>query len=112
MPTQTTADSHEYHEIVLNTGRLDFEVRAAKEVYVMLHPEPKFEPNKLITFTVGGFDNNRNTIWRNFGVVGIEDNTFPVPARVLNETEYRRFWIKWDARNVWVSDTNDHPNPT
>ncbi len=100
-PSFKTADSAEYKEIVINTGRLDFEVTSVRDTYVAFTPEPKWSKNPIVHLVLGGWGTaKRSAFWWNFGeVTAVEEPEWPVV-----QNEYRRFWVKWDAYNLIVSD--------
>jgi len=98
-PVLTTADSKEFKEIVINSGRLDYEVESYRDAYVLLTPEAEWSRNPIVHVILGAWGSmKRSGIWWNFGeVAAVEEADFPVV-----QNEYRRFWIKWDAYNILV----------
>jgi len=96
LPKFTTADTKEYHDIEINTGRLDFEIQAWHDCYMHLFPDMKMGDEVLIV--IGGWNNGRSS-WL-FG--GAEQGFHrDWEGGAMCEGEYRKYWIKWDATNLY-----------
>jgi len=114
MAVVTTADGAEYKEIVINTGRMDFEMRGHNHCsYVVFTPDAIFDKTKIIHYALGYEYNTKLGFFWNFNL-GVEE----AGSKFVSETEYHRFWCKWDANNFWigrgtnVAATGEYNTPT
>jgi len=97
MPVVKTVDGKEYHEVVINSGRIDFEVCGHRDTCLVLHPEAKFDVGNIFHFGFGcAAAMNGTYFWWNYNEGGHDNDG------MISGTDYRRFWVKWDNNNVWM----------
>jgi len=98
LPNIKTPDSKEYHDVEINTGRMDFELMAGHDCGFCLAPDMKFGDH-VIAF-IGAWNNARSAIFKG-GEIGYNRGDRTQGAGILSENEYRKFWVKWDATNIF-----------
>jgi len=102
LPKFTTADGAEYKDMQINCGRLDFEVSALRDAYIMFTAQPTAARTPAPMHCVLGCGSTkRSAVFFNYQ----EQNPVEEIVPTLSTNEYRRFWCKWDANNFMVTSS-------
>ncbi|XP_072049546.1 uncharacterized protein [Amphiura filiformis] len=106
---QPDAWFHEYVWPKIPTGVTSFyfKLRAAREALVGLSTTDEDVPG-MYSILLGGWDNMRSEIRNGKGNSVFPDNTFETP-NILNEAEYRRFYISFTDDLIQVAKNGTSP---
>ena len=95
-----------WREVEINCGRLDFELWAWHDCRLHLLPEMKMEGQDSVYILIGGWDANGNNSRRSKWIIGgaehgVARNVQTLLTALPFQGDFRKFWIKWDATNLY-----------
>lgn len=93
-----TPDKLEYQFYPVRNGIVQFRVRAANDAHVSLTTEAT-ETDPMYEVFLGGWKNSKSVIRKNRTKPDVAE--FDTP-NILNDGEYRGFWIRWDGPMITV----------
>ncbi|CAH1961261.1 unnamed protein product [Acanthoscelides obtectus] len=100
-----TEDKLEYSFFPNNTGFAQFRVRAPNDAHIALTPTAA-EVEPMYEIFIGGWGNSRSVIRKNRTKPDVAET--PTPG-ILNENEFRGFWVRWQGPTITVGREGEIP---
>ncbi|XP_060519826.1 uncharacterized protein LOC132698015 [Cylas formicarius] len=98
-----TEDRLEYNFFPNDTGFVQFRVKAAHDAHIALCTQAA-EIDPMYEIFIGGWGNTKSIIRKNRTKPDVAEAPTP---NILNESEFRGFWIRWENGTISVGRENE-----
>ncbi|XP_018573689.1 uncharacterized protein LOC108912786 [Anoplophora glabripennis] len=100
-----TEDRLEYNFFPNSSGVVQFRVRAPNDAHIVLSTAAA-EVDPMYEIFIGGWGNSKSIIRKNRSKPDVAE--VPTPG-ILNENEFRGFWVRWQNGTISVGRENEVP---